>query len=543
MNQNKKIDKIFMSKFAQYKKYIMNLVMPAIFFGFVTGTLTSFFVTLYKALAHLIIEYSHIGYGFLRENLYILPLVILAMFIISIGLSYIYRYIPNLKGGGIATSVGILRGIITFKWFRTFVGVFVLSLLSFLIGVPLGNEGPSVQMGTSLGRATTKIFGSTHGAWDRYSMTGGACAGFSVATGAPISGIIFAIEEAHQRVSPMIVIVASSSVVFANISSHIFAPIFGVSTSLFGELSLPKLSISQMWIPLVVGLAVGIFGALVLKYYKLIRLISNRILKKVPPAIKIFVILSLTVIVGVFSFSSISTGHDLILDLFTPENTFTIGILFAILIIRATLTIGASVNGVTGGLFIPSLALGAVASAIVGKLAVSFGLDPQYYVVILALGLVACLSGFMKSPLTAIVFALEALSCYQNILPVIIASLIAYFVTEVFSTKSINDSAMEARVEELNHGKTATVVTKHLTIMAGSFASGKQIRDIFWPANLFVLSVKKAKSSSEEVDEHGGKELKAGDILHVQYSTFDEYETQGELESIVGKQENPLTCV
>ena len=116
-----------------------------------------------------------------------------------------------------------------------------------------------------------------------------------------------------------------------------------------------------------------------------------------------------------FSFSSISTGHELILDLLTPENTFTLGVLFAILLIRATLTIGANVNGVTGGMFIPSLALGAVISAIVGKIAVSLGLDPQYYVVILVLGLVACLSGLMKSPLTAIVFALEALSCYQNI--------------------------------------------------------------------------------------------------------------------------------
>lgn len=537
MKRNQELDKILMPRFKQYGRYIINLVIPALFFGFITGTLTAFFVTLYKALAHLIINYSHMGYQYLRGHLYILPLVLLAVFLVSLALSWIYRYFPNLKGGGIPTSVGILRGIITFKWLRSFFGVFVLSLVSFLIGVPLGNEGPSVQMGTSLGRATTKLFGNTHGAWDRYSMTGGACAGFSVATGAPISGILFAIEEAHQRVSPMIVIVASSSVVFANISSRIFAPAFGVSTSLFGELSLPKLSISQLWIPLLVGVVVGLFGAIILKYYQFLRFFFGKALKRVPPLVKIFAILSLTVCVGIFSFSSISTGHELILDLLTPENTFSIGILFLILIIRSTLTIGANTNGITGGMFIPSLALGATMASIVGKAAVSFGLDPQYYTVILVLGLVACLSGFMKSPLTAIVFALEALACYQNILPVIIVSLIAYFVTEVFSAKSINDSAMESRVEELNHGKEHKIVTKHIKVMPGSFASGKQIRDIFWPANLFVLSVKKSKEESEEVDEHGGKALRAGDILHVQYSTLDEYETEQEIESIVGTQE------
>lgn len=536
MKKIDKLDKLFMSKFAQYKRYIINLVMPAIIFGFVTGTLTSFFVNLYKYLAHHIIHYSQIGYEFLREHLYLLPVILLALVGISFLLAYIYRYIPNLKGGGIPTSVGILRGIITFKWLRTFVGVFALSLLSFLIGVPLGNEGPSVQMGTSLGRGTVRLFAKTHGAWDRYSMTGGACAGFSVATGAPISGILFAIEEAHQRVSPMIVIVASSSVVFSNIASHIFAPFFGVSMGLFSDISLPKLAIKQLWIPLLVGVVIGIFGAVILKYYQFLRFFFSRVLKKVPVQVKIFIILASTVIVGIFSFSSISTGHDLIVDLLSPENKFTIVALILILLIRSTLTIGANTNGITGGMFIPSLALGATLSAVVGKIALLCGLDPSLYTIILVLGLVACLSGFMKSPLTAIVFAIEALACYENIISVIMVALIAYFVTEAFSTKSINDTAMEARVEELNHGKSAKVIDRHIVVRAGSFANGKQIRDIFWPANLFVLSVKKAKEQSEEVDEHGGKELRTGDILHVQYSTLNEHETEKELEDIVGKQ-------
>ena len=73
-----------------------------------------------------------------------------------------------------------------------------MSLLSFLMGVPLGNEGPSVQIGTAVGRGTTRIALRKRFAWDRYSMTGGACAGFAVATGAPISGILFAVEEAHH---------------------------------------------------------------------------------------------------------------------------------------------------------------------------------------------------------------------------------------------------------------------------------------------------------------------------------------------------------
>ena len=536
MEQSNKNDNFFMSSFTQYKKYIINLIMPAIIFGFITGTITSFFVTLYKHVAHHIISYSKLGYEFVREYPFVLPIVLLLLFGISFLLAFIYRRVPNLKGGGIPTSVGILRGIISFRWLRTLVGVFFLSLTSFLIGVPLGNEGPSVQMGTSIGRGSTRLFAKTHGAWDRYSMTGGACAGFSVATGAPISGILFAIEEAHQRITPMIMLVASSSVLFANVSSYIFSSFFGVSRSLFGEISLPNIKITELWIPIVVGVVVGFLGTLILKYYQLLRRFFKKAVK-IPVQYKIFIVLCLTVFAGIFSFSSVSTGHELIMELFTPENSFTILALVLIFIVRTTLTISASTNGITGGLFIPSLALGATISAIIGKIALNFNMDSSLYVVILALGIVATLSGLMKMPLTAIIFALEALNCYENILAVIMVSVIAYFVTELFEAKSINDSAMEARVEELNHGKETKIINKDVKIMPGSFASGKQIRDIFWPANLFVLSLTKADTQSEEMDGHGGKELHAGDILNVQYSTVDEKETWKELVSIVGKQE------
>ena len=142
----------------------------------------------------------------------------------------------------------------------------------------------------------------------------------------------------------------------------------------------------------------------------------------------------------------------------------------------------------------------------------------------------------MKSPLTAIVFAIEAMECHNNIIAVIIVSVLAYLLTEMIETKSINDTAMEYRIEQMNEGKSPSVVDTYVTVMSGSFAVGKQIRDIFWPANLFVLSVRKARDVNEDVDGHGGKALSTGDILHIQYSTYDEDDTKLQLEYIVGKQ-------
>ena len=204
----------------KHTNYFVNLIFPAVVFGSVTGILTALVITLYKLCAKHVIAASEAGYHFLGKNpLLILP-VILFLLALAFLFSFIYKKEPDLKGGGIPASIGILRGILPFKWLRSVIGTFLISLMNFLIGVPLGNEGPSVQMGTAIGRGSVFSFAKKHRAWDRYSMTGGACAGFSVATGAPISGIMFAIEEAHQRISPMIIIVASTSVMFAQITTE-----------------------------------------------------------------------------------------------------------------------------------------------------------------------------------------------------------------------------------------------------------------------------------------------------------------------------------
>ena len=95
---------------------------------------------------------------------------------------------------------------------------------------------------------------------------------------------------------------------------------------------------------------------------------------------------------------------------------------------------------------------------------------------------------------------------------------------------------IDIRVEEQNEGKTSSVIDTFVVVQENAFAIGKQIRDIFWPTNLFVLSLQHDPSKVAEVDEHGGKEIREGDILHVRYSTFNEEATEDELMAIVGEQ-------
>ena len=513
-----------------------NAILPATFLGAAVGVLTSLTVNFYKLCAKYIIAFSENGYHFMREHLYLMPVAIALFAIPAFIFARIYREIPNLRGGGIPTSIGILRGMIPFKWLRNVIGVFLLSLVSFCIGVPLGNEGPSVQMGTAIGRGCVYSCGKDKKkrAWDRYSMTGGACAGFSVATGAPISGVIFAIEEAHQRISPMILIIASVSVMFAIATTELIAPIFGVSTNLFPSMTLRTLDIRVVGIPVVVGIVVGLFAVLFLTYYRIVFSFFNKKLKKVHHGYKIMLIFTLTLLLGLVSYSFISTGHHLILELF-EDNLPWIALLI-LLIIRSTLTLCANSNRITGGIFLPILAIGTLVSALLGKALVSIlSLDESYYVIIMVLGIVACISGMMKMPLTAIVFAVEALSCYSNIMSVIVVAGVAFLITELFSVESINDRVLDNLIAEINNGKTTTLVDRYVTAKEGSFAIGKQVRDVFWPARLIVLS-KKRPADLPQVDEHDAKQIHTGDVLHIRCETFDEQSLNNDLAAILGEE-------
>jgi len=495
--------------------------------GAAAGAVTGGVVTLYKFCAKQVIHLSEQGYAFLRaQPLWLIPVAV-ALFGLAMLLSHVYRHTPNLRGGGIPTAIGVLRGWLPFRWVRNVIGIFTLSLTTFLVGVPLGNEGPSVQLGAALGKGCSRLMGKRSEAWSRYGMTGGACAGFSTATGAPLSGILFAVEDAHHRVSPLILLIATAAVSTARLVSDLLAPVAGVSSTLFPALQLQPLLGTDCWIPLVLGGIFGLFAVVFLSFYRFVTHLLNDKLAKVADRYKIYAILLLTVGMGLFSFSYISTGHELVLALFDGE---AVWLLLLLLAARTLLTVGANVTSLTGGIFLPILAIGATLSALFAEVVTALGLDAAYYPVILVLGITACIAGMMKMPLTAVAFAVEALSGHQIILPILLVTAVAYGVAELFGAVSINDRVLDNRMEQIHKGQSRTTCETTVTVQPDSFAEGKEIRDVLWPEGLFVLSVDKSRAL-------GGKTLRAGDRLHVRYSTFNEQRLQQELAAIVGAED------
>ncbi|MBR5538862.1 MAG: chloride channel protein [Clostridia bacterium] len=519
----------------KHKKNIFKYVLSTVLSSAFAGALVGIAIVLFKYCAGHAVHTSSAIYGFIKENPVWAIAAIAAIAIVALLFTLLYRFVPNARGGGIPTSVGILRGVISFHWLENAVSVFFASLATFLIGVPLGTEGPSVQIGTALGKGVSLGFCKKHAALNRYIMTGGASAGFTVATGAPISGIMFALEEAHQRVSPLVLLSTTAAVVSAKTVSELLSPVFGVSPSLFEAHAIAALSPKDFWIPVAVAIVSGFTSVAFLKYYKILNRLWSKRLTKLPPYVKILTVFLLTLAFGLLSDKFISTGHALteeLLEISTP-----VYFLLICLAIRASVMILATTSGITGGLFLPILALGALVAAICGNVLTALGLSAEYYPVIVMLGITAAVSGMMKMPITAMLFAIESLSLSENILPLIITVAISYLITEIIAVKSITEKVLESRLHHLHGEKKPHVYDTFVTVRENSFAVGKQVRDVLWPSDLIVLSVERANDHNVMADELYEATLYAGDILHLRYPTYNHGATRDEISAIVGSQE------
>lgn len=519
--------------------YIRNIILPCLIFSSLVGIITATVVFAFKYVASKIISFSNELYIFIRNNKIYLPLAIAIVIILSL-LSYtIYKKFKTTRGGGIPTAIGILRGVFTFSWLPTFFGMILSSFITFFVGVPLGNEGPSVMLGTSIGRGLTNKCGRKNKAWDRYIMTGGACSGFAVATNAPISGIFFALEEAHQRFSPMIIMTACCSVMFGMVTSEWLSVATNINIELFPELSIIKLDIFHIWISIAIGIVVGLAAVLFSKVYALSNYCSNKI-KGLKP-LKFVLLFLISFFVGILSLDFIGTGHNLIEKLFVKNTTPIWYILILILIFRTVMTLLSNNEGITGGLFIPTLTIGAIVSSLLATLLVKLNLiDASYYSSIVAIGIACSIASMIKTPITAIIFSIEALGCFNNITFVIVGVAISYIITEIFKVKSFNELVIDNRLEKEHKDKSPLVVDTYLEAKKDCFAIGKSIRDIFWPNNLFVLSITH-NENAPVVDSGGGKVICELDILHVRFETYNIDYTKEELLNILGEQEIKLT--
>jgi len=392
-------------------------------------------VTALVAIAFTVMaDYTHDANQFIRAQWPYVPLILCPVgFGIIVFLAN--RYFPNSQGSGIPQAIAArhlddpsarqkLVGL------RVAIGKIFLTLGGLLCGASIGREGPTVQVGA----AVMFTVGRMSPLRQRGLIVAGAGAGVAAAFNAPLAGIIFAIEELSRSFDPK----TSRLVIAAVLVAGLISVMILGNYSYFGK-SNATLQGIDAWIVVPVcgvlgGLAGGLFSRLLVVIMRGIRGRIGHWCKRNP--IRFAALCGLAfAIIGVLSQGSVyGTGYDQARALL--EGQEGAGWSFGLLKFGATLL--SSVSGLPGGLFSPSLAVGAGFGMNIASL-----FSPELFKAVVLVGMVAYFTGVVQAPITAFVIVTEMTQNYGMLVPLMGAALIAYVCSRMVCPKSVYHALAE----------------------------------------------------------------------------------------------------
>lgn len=496
-------------------------------YGCITGILCGIIIALFIACSRVTVRFA---LGLYRDASSPLAYVCIALLALMCCLTaaVIQTLVPSGRGSGIPLAEGAARGMLRVKWLRTAAALIAGSLLSFLSGLSLGSEGPSIGVGGLIGDGVGKLAKKPE-AFRRYLITGGASSGLAVAFNAPLTGIAFALEETHRRFSAGIMLAAFSAVVPAVLVSQFMFWALGHDPYMSavgihaGFCVLPFLEQTPygdfLSLLSLCGIAAmcGVMCALLASAFNLTVFALNRVFSKVrSAALRLLPVFALTVICGTLSYFNIGSGESALEELYDrPE----LWVLICVLVVRFVLTAFASGSGATGGLFLPMIAISGIFGTFAARLCVMAGLDKMYVPNIVILCVSAYFAASVRAPISAIALCVELTASFANILPCAIAVGVATAVAALLRSSPLYERMTEdLRDAALNetHGVNVSVCG---AVFEQSSVTGKRIRDVLWPYNSLVTELKRG---NVDIVPDGETVLEAGDILTVKAERVDE---------------------
>ena len=516
--------------------------------GSVTGVFAGAIVTFFNILATKGEELAYDGYAFLRANPAFIPLLFVVLAIGAFLIGVAVQISSVARGCGIPQAEGATRGAIRFRWFRDATAMFASCLLSIFMGLSVGAEGPSVLIGACMGDG---VASSTHRneMIKRYQITGGACTGLAVASNAPLTGIIFAFEEAHKRFTPEVFVCAFSSVIFGMLTRSAIFNLFGMQIqSSFHSYVFYELPLSTYWWVILAGIVCGGLGVLFHKLCFQMRALFKKIKLKDPKIRHGVRILIAVMLGGAFSLlttGALGGGHGLIEALGTHGGTESstvesvlenlgisvVWILLFVLLLKSLVTTVNVGAGLPCGIFVPIIAIGACVGGVFSCLGVELGIiNAKYCDILVMICMAAFFTTIVRAPLTAVIMICEFTGSFAPLLPAIIAVSIGYTIGEMSKTEGIYEELLEAYERENGIHENAVREVYTLIVSHGALADKREVRDVLWPAG---TRVKELRRGEEIILPDGDTVLHHGDILTIVCKTDDPQKTKDELVHIL----------
>ena len=430
---------------------------------------------------------------------------------------------PYTQGSGIPQTDAEVMGRINMPWHRVMVAKFVEGTLCAFGGLSLGREGPAVQLGAVSGKAVSRGFKRGRGE-ERLLMTCGAAAGMSAAFSAPLTGVLFALEEIHKEfTAPLILTVMASSVA----SDFLVSQVLGVSPVL-KLVFLRDLPHADYLTVCALGVVCGFLGALHNKgMFDCQDKLYGRI-KKYLPYSRIAIPFAIAG-VAAFAFPQLMCGGDAIIELMTSHYNQPLLLLVGLLVGKYLFTTVSFASGAPGGTLFPLVVMGVLIGAIFGTCVIDLTGMPQEYIAnFVVMGVAGLFAGVVRAPVTAVVLAFELTGSLDALLSVTIVSIIAFLVANLLEIDPFYEHLLANLLGSTPHdpqsnGKAGEKVLHSCWVGAGSQLEGKLIRDIDWPRDVRVVTVDRA---GQEIVPTGSTRLLALDEILLIMNTDTEDESQ-----------------
>jgi len=332
------------------------------------------------------------------------------------------RYFPDARGSGIPQTkfaIFIYNGYISLK---TVLGKFLCCSISLASGIALGREGPSVQIGSGVASVLARRFGLSD-TQVRSLVPVGAAAALAAAFNTPIAAVLFSLEEILGDLHAPVI----GSIVISSATSWMVLHLILGDEPLFHVPAYQLVNPVEFGIYAILGLAGGLGSVCFVKL-----LLWLRVWFKKLPKWSIWLQPSvgglLVGLVALFVPEVLGVGYDYVERVLGGDLALKTLLLLAGLKIVATAVCYSSGNA--GGIFGPSLFIGAMIGGAVGSVAHHFfpgsTAGPGAYALV---GMGTAFAGIVRTPLTSVIMIFEMTRDYSIIVPLMISNLISFMVS------------------------------------------------------------------------------------------------------------------
>src|SRR5271157_1137613 len=355
----------------------------------------------------------------------------------SLAMGYLLaRYFPNARGSGVPQTKAALfarQGRITL---RTVLGKFFCTSATLASGIPLGREGPSVQVGAGIGSVLGRWLG-LRPEKVKALIPVGAAAAIAAAFNTPMAAVLFSLEEVMGDMHAPIL----GSVVLASATSWAVLRLLLGNNPLFQVPQYQLVSPFEFAIYAVLGVVGGFVSV---AFTKVLAGLRERFMN-LPRKTLWFQPVAGGLAVGIMGWfvpQVLGVGYQHVGS--ALNGSMAVKLMVLLLVLKFFAVTFSYASGNAGGIFGPSLFLGAMLGGVVGTVAQHFlpgyVASPGAYALV---GMGTAFAGIVRAPMTSVVMIFEITRDYSVIVPLMISNLVSFFISSRFQHEPIYDVLAE----------------------------------------------------------------------------------------------------